>query len=623
MDKCIYLSICIPTYNGEKYIKHNIDNILQQIAKDKISGVEIVISDNCSTDNTKSIVNEYIRKHPKIIRYSGNILKCCELAKGKYIHFLGDDDFYCENGLKKIITLIKADTSYSLINLTNNFLQNEKYIQRTEIEKEAESNDVTAFLSMCGYHFWCCSNIVVKADYAKKFLQLNYSSEWLHLLLALYCLSKGHKYYTFCDKEPIVTIHLGEQTWLNYSKGPSIYTDHLKTLIKSSEFGITKKQINLLINIFVKYVPINLICPNKIKNKLNLLYLWFPYLYKNIKFYTTIIRSVMKKQHIKNSVSNNSNNYPNLDVFVLTYNRANYLKTMLESLCKQTASGFIIKILDNASTDETDAVINMIQKEYTDRNIVHIKNDTNIGNPKNFQKTQILASNEYTAVFHDDDVVHPQFIETAMKLFNKHPNAVMASCSFDVMYNPDNNNWPSLNKSYYLWNATNSANFAHSIQRWCFAAMIYKTSAYTKCNYKPELFGKVFDLPFLLDISSMGDSIIIRGCGLRYRQHTLSDSNDISTHPKIEQLMNLLHHQKGKITKHKTYNMYCAARGIYNWVGCLDISFNDFLRMCKKYNVLSNFQYRIIKSSILKKIFKLFYNISRKYWRRKTKHNFN
>ena len=43
----------------------------------------------------------------------------------------------------------------------------------------------------------------------------------------------------------------------------------------------------------------------------------------------------------------------NLDVFVLTYNRAEYLRIMLDGLCTQTAKGFKIKILNNCSTDNT------------------------------------------------------------------------------------------------------------------------------------------------------------------------------------------------------------------------------------------------------------------------------
>lgn len=83
-------------------------------------------------------------------------------------------------------------------------------------------------------------------------------------------------------------------------------------------------------------------------------------------------------------------NWKNLDVIVLTYNRASYLKIMLDSLCTQTATGFNIKILNNASTDNTLQVIQEIKDKYPTRNIEVITHKTNIGNPANFKYSQKL-----------------------------------------------------------------------------------------------------------------------------------------------------------------------------------------------------------------------------------------
>ena len=49
--------------------------------------------------------------------------------------------------------------------------------------------------------------------------------------------------------------------------------------------------------------------------------------------------------------------YSQLDVIVLTYNRAKTLAVMLESLCTQTAQGFHITVLNNASTDNTLEIV--------------------------------------------------------------------------------------------------------------------------------------------------------------------------------------------------------------------------------------------------------------------------
>lgn len=64
------LSICIPTFNRSEYLKKSIESIVCQ--KEFINGkVEIVISDNASTDNTENVIREFQQKYPNIY-YSKN-----------------------------------------------------------------------------------------------------------------------------------------------------------------------------------------------------------------------------------------------------------------------------------------------------------------------------------------------------------------------------------------------------------------------------------------------------------------------------------------------------------------------------------------------------------------------
>lgn len=64
------LSIAIPTYNGAKYIREALDSIITQL-DDVDEEVEIVISDNASTDQTPEIISEYQKKYP-FIKYFRN-----------------------------------------------------------------------------------------------------------------------------------------------------------------------------------------------------------------------------------------------------------------------------------------------------------------------------------------------------------------------------------------------------------------------------------------------------------------------------------------------------------------------------------------------------------------------
>jgi glycosyltransferase involved in cell wall biosynthesis len=90
------VSVGIPVYNGERYIAAALDSVLAQ----DYPHVEIVISDNASTDRTRAICKQYARRDPRI-RYrrnqqnlgaSANFKKVAKLARGEYFTWLAADD---------------------------------------------------------------------------------------------------------------------------------------------------------------------------------------------------------------------------------------------------------------------------------------------------------------------------------------------------------------------------------------------------------------------------------------------------------------------------------------------------------------------------------------------------
>lgn len=111
------LSICIPTKNFGAYIAKTLDSVLNQ----NIDGIQIVILDSGSTDNTKDIVTAYQAKHPNIdYHYEDKaegidkaIAKVISLADAPYCWLLSADDALTPNALKEILTVI--DTSPNVI----------------------------------------------------------------------------------------------------------------------------------------------------------------------------------------------------------------------------------------------------------------------------------------------------------------------------------------------------------------------------------------------------------------------------------------------------------------------------------------------------------------------------
>lgn len=94
----IEVSVCIATYNGEKYIKEQIESILHQTQ----SVDEIVISDNYSTDSTMDILMSFNEEKIKVYSFrepdvSLNFENAIKHASGKYVFLCDQDDIWIEN----------------------------------------------------------------------------------------------------------------------------------------------------------------------------------------------------------------------------------------------------------------------------------------------------------------------------------------------------------------------------------------------------------------------------------------------------------------------------------------------------------------------------------------------
>jgi len=91
------ISIIVPVYNRAKYITRCLDSILNQSLRD----IEILVFDDCSTDNSVEIIQQYLGTNNQLIFIQnkkniglGNIRnKGVELAQGKYIMFVDSDDW--------------------------------------------------------------------------------------------------------------------------------------------------------------------------------------------------------------------------------------------------------------------------------------------------------------------------------------------------------------------------------------------------------------------------------------------------------------------------------------------------------------------------------------------------
>lgn len=115
------LSICIPTYNRAKCLEHLLSFVKKEIDSARIAElVEVIISNNCSTDNTEEVIvlSDIYKENNYNVRYIknesnlgivGNLKTVYTAACGKYLWVMGDDDYYYDGIIKKIYSEISKD----------------------------------------------------------------------------------------------------------------------------------------------------------------------------------------------------------------------------------------------------------------------------------------------------------------------------------------------------------------------------------------------------------------------------------------------------------------------------------------------------------------------------------
>ena len=128
------LSIIIPVYNAEKYLKKCLESVFQQNLK--LEDFEVICINDGSTDKTQQILEEFQKKYTNIILENqenfGEAIsrnKALSLSKGEYITFLDSDDYYDALTLSKALQII-ASQNLDILYLKMNYISEDyQFIQ--------------------------------------------------------------------------------------------------------------------------------------------------------------------------------------------------------------------------------------------------------------------------------------------------------------------------------------------------------------------------------------------------------------------------------------------------------------------------------------------------------------
>ncbi|MFD0750767.1 glycosyltransferase family 2 protein [Mucilaginibacter calamicampi] len=184
------VSVIVPNYNHAPYLKQRIDSILAQSFQD----FEVIILDDCSTDDSRSIIEQY-RGHDKISHLvfneqnSGGPFyqwkKGIELAQGKYI-WIAESDDWCEPSLlETLVAAIDHNPECVMAYVQTHTVYNDEIIQTSSHVKLAEYIDGKQYIKkylagLCA--IWNASMLLFKKEYyyqvSDSFINFKMCGDW-------------------------------------------------------------------------------------------------------------------------------------------------------------------------------------------------------------------------------------------------------------------------------------------------------------------------------------------------------------------------------------------------------------------------------------------------------------
>jgi len=118
-----------------------------------------------------------------------------------------------------------------------------------------------------------------------------------------------------------------------------------------------------------------------------------------------------------------------LSVYLVTYNRKEYLEKCIRSVLAQSYTEFDLYILDNCSDDGTEQMVKSIE----DERIHYIRHEKNIGGVGNINYAISICETEFFVIFHDDDIMFPNFLESELQFLEQNEDCALVSCNCSLV----------------------------------------------------------------------------------------------------------------------------------------------------------------------------------------------
>ena len=283
-------------------------------------------------------------------------------------------------------------------------------------------------------------------------------------------------------------------------------------------------------------------------------------------------------------------------LFMLTYNRSEYLKLAIESVLNQTYTNFSLIILDNMSTDNTSEVVSNIK----DDRLLYIKRSSG-EYPNNELFAFDVNITPYLVVFHDDDIIEKEYLETMLNIIESNEDYSLVACANNTIDSKGNITAKFKQKNEYSIYSGNKylehflcGNFGddYSIM---YPTVLYRYSFFKnkKYIYNTE-FGPAHYQYYMFDCERRGGTMFVLGKPLlNYRVHANQDSS-INRANMDFKLINAMY----KDPYYKDFMDKMDKKNIYKFVrNSLKTSVKSYIKDATNYEGIKN-TYSLINKEV-------------------------
>jgi glycosyltransferase involved in cell wall biosynthesis len=232
-----------------------------------------------------------------------------------------------------------------------------------------------------------------------------------------------------------------------------------------------------------------------------------------------------------------------IEILVLTYNRASFIGATLESLLAQVQPACRICVLDNGSTDNTKDIV----QPFATRGVELFCRESN--DPRAcWPELQSMARGPWTMLFHDDDLLHPHYLRDMSDALAHAPRATVGVSAMRAHENPEDAQWETVRGNRYrILTGRQLAARLYGGFPMPFCSAVYRTDVLRQANFRIETYGKIGDRPFVIEAARAGSAVVMLDPYVKYRLHPGQDSADQATGPFLPEIFALQRYYRNVI----------------------------------------------------------------------------